>query len=194
MKYILVINSGSVTLKFKVFEFDSLREVIGGIVERIGLSGSFIEVKSKNTTDKKNCKVKNHEEALKIVLDQFSKFQIPDSGFSIIGHRVVHGGEEFIRPTVVTPAVLRKMKKYSKLAPLHNPANLMGIAACQKFLLKAKNIAVFDTSFYASLPDYVYTYALPYEFYLKHGIRRYGFHGISHYYVATEVAKKLKGL
>jgi len=191
MKYILVINSGSATLKFKVFEFGNLKESISGIVERIGLEGSFIESRIKDQESRDYCRVKNHEEALKIVLERISDFRFPISDFLIVGHRVVHGGEEFTKPTVVTPGILQKLKKYSKLAPLHNPANLAGIAACQKLLPKIKNIAVFDTAFYSALPDYAYTYALPYEFYLKHGIRRYGFHGISHQFVAEEAAKKL---
>jgi len=192
MKYILVINCGSATLKFKVFEIASLEEVMSGIVERIGLSGSFIELRIKNQELRDYCKVKNHEEAMGVALSKISDFGFQISDFSVIGHRVVHGGEEFTRPTIVTPEVLQKLKKYNKLAPLHNPANLMGISACLKLLPKAKNVAVFDTAFYATLPDYAYTYALPYNFYLKYGIRRYGFHGISHQYVAEEAAKKLK--
>lgn len=192
MKYILVINCGSATLKFKVFEFDSLKEMMSGIVERIGLKNSFIELRIRNQESRHYCKVKNHDEAIKVALDRISDFRFSISDFLIVGHRVVHGGEEFIRPTIVTPAVLQKLKKYSKLAPLHNPVNLMGIAACQKLLPKVKNIAVFDTAFYATLPDYAYTYALPYNFYSKYGIRRYGFHGISHQFVAEEAAEKLK--
>jgi len=192
MKYILVINCGSATLKFKVFEFLNLEEVLSGIVERVGLPGSFVELRIKNQELRKSVRARNHEDALKIVLLQIENCKLKIKNFSIVGHRVVHGGEEFTKTTLVTPRVLQKLKKYNKLAPLHNPANLMGISACQKLLPKIKNIAVFDTAFYLTLPDYAYTYALPYEFYSKHGIRRYGFHGISHHYVTLEAAKKLK--
>jgi acetate kinase len=204
MKYILVINSGSATLKFKVFESGSLEELMSGIVERIGLGGSFVELLFSNSREwwnsfrikkhkiKESCAVKNHEEALKVVLGKISDFGFRISDFSIVGHRVVHGGEEFTKPTVITPATLKKIEKYSKLSPLHNPVNLSGIKACLKYLPKARNIAVFDTAFYSTLPDYAYTYAIPRVFYKKYGIRRYGFHGISHQYVAGAAARILK--
>jgi acetate kinase len=191
MKYILVINSGSATLKFKVFEKDSLKKIASGIVERIGLGGSFLESKISGREFKINRAVKNHEEAFKLVLEQLSKISNLKSEISLVGHRVVHGGEEFTKPTIITSVVLKKLSKYDKLSPLHNPANLMGIRACLKLLPGAKNVAVFDTGFYKTLPDYAYTYAIPIDFYKKHAIRRYGFHGISHEYVAGEAAKIL---
>ncbi len=192
MKYILVINSGSATLKFKVFDFGNLKEAASGVVERIGLGGSFLEFKISGRELKIFRAVKNHEEAFKLVLEQLSKISNLKSEITLVGHRVVHGGEEFTKPTIITPAVLKKISKYDKLSPLHNPANLMGIRACGKLLPGAKNVAVFDTGFYSTLPDFAYTYALPIDFYKKHKIRRYGFHGISHEYVANEAAKILK--
>lgn len=192
MKYILVINSGSATLKFKVFDFVNLKEIMSGIVERIGLPGSFVESKIGRRERRINRAVRNHEDALKLVLNQLSKILNLKSEISLIGHRVVHGGEEFTKPTLVAPATLKKLSKYDKLSPLHNPANLMGIRACRKLLPQAKNIAVFDTGFYATLPDFAYTYAIPIDFYKKYEIRRYGFHGISHEYVAGEAARILK--
>lgn len=192
MKYILVINSGSATLKFKVFDFVNLEEIMSGIVERIGLPGSFMESKIKNQKLKHGCRVRNHEEALGVVLNQISNSQYQIANIALIGHRVVHGGEEFTKPTLVTLETLKKLAKYDKLSPLHNPANLMGIRACQKLLPRAKNIAVFDTGFYRTLPNYAYTYAIPIDFYKKYAIRRYGFHGISHEYVANEAARILK--
>ena len=191
MKYILVINSGSATLKFAVFEKDSLKKIASGIIERIGLGGSFLESKISGREFKINRAVKNHEEAFKLVLEQLSKISNLKSEISLVGHRVVHGGEEFTKPTTVTSETLKKLSKYDKLSPLHNPANLMGIRACLKLLPGAKNVAVFDTGFYFTLPDYAYTYAIPIDFYKKHAIRRYGFHGISHEYVAGEAAKIL---
>ncbi len=192
MKYILVINSGSATLKFKLFESESLRDMASGIVERIGLRGSFLESKIGRQETRVNRSVRNHDDALKLVLNKLSKISNLKSRISVVGHRVVHGGEEFTKPTFVTPEILKKLAKYDKLSPLHNPANLMGIRACQKLLPGAKNIAVFDTGFYSTLPDYAYTYAIPIGFYKKHSIRRYGFHGISHEYVANEAAIILK--
>ena len=192
MKYILIINSGSATLKFKVFDFVNLKEIMSGIVERIGLPGSFVETKIKNKKIKHGCAARNHEEALRVALREIENYKLKLETIALVGHRVVHGGEEFTKPTLVTAATLKKLAKYDKLSPLHNPANLMGIRACQKLLPHAKNIAVFDTGFYKTLPDYAYTYAVPIDFYKKHGIRRYGFHGISHEYVANEAAKILK--
>jgi acetate kinase len=191
MKYTLVINSGSATLKFKVFEFENFKEIISGIVERIGLAGSFVEIKSEKLKVKNYCKAENHEEALRVVLEKISSSQYQITDIALVGHRVVHGGEEFTKPTLITPEILKKIAKYDKLSPLHNPANLMGIKACFKHLSGAKNIAVFDTGFYSTLPDFAYTYAIPIDFYKKHGIRRYGFHGISHEYVANEAARIL---
>jgi acetate kinase len=192
MKYILVINSGSATLKFKVFDFVNLKEIMSGIVERIGLPGSFVESKIKSKKSKHGCAARNHEEALKIALREIENCKLQIENFSLVGHRVVHGGEEFTKPTLVVEETLKKLAKYDKLSPLHNPANLMGIRACQKLLPHAKNIAVFDTGFYSTLPDYAYIYAIPTDFYKKYAIRRYGFHGISHEYVALEAAKILK--
>lgn len=192
MKYILVINSGSATLKFKVFEFENLKEVMSGIVERIGLSGSFVEIKNGKLKMKSYSAVRNHEQALKLALTKLITYNLKLETITLIGHRVVHGGEEFTKPTFVTPKTLKKLAKYDKLSPLHNPANLMGIRACHKLLPRAKNIAVFDTGFYSTLPDYAYTYAIPIDFYKKHAIRRYGFHGISHEYVAHEAARIFK--
>jgi acetate kinase len=192
--YILVINSGSATLKFKIFNTESLCETIWGIVERINLKGSFLVIENKTGKSKFNYSkgIKNHAEALKIVLSKLADSNIKLSAIKAIGHRVVHGGEEFTRPTLITKNVLKKLEKYNQLAPLHNPVNIMGIKACLKALPGIKNIAVFDTAYYRTIPDYAFIYPLPLKFYTKHKIRRYGFHGISHQYVAGEAAKKLK--
>lgn len=169
--YILVINAGSATLKFKVYDYN-LKEARAGIIERVGLPGG----------------VKNHSAAMRLVLAKLKKanYQI-----SAVGHRVVHGGEEFVKPTLVTPAVLQKLAKYNQLAPLHNPLNLECLKICQKELKGVKNIAVFDTAFYQTVPDYIYLYALPLAYYQKYKIRRYGFHGLAHQYAAEEAAHKL---
>jgi len=171
MKTILVINSGSTSLKYKLFNAKNFRELKSGYIQDIGTS-----------------KVKNHEQALMIVLKEIDDLE----NIKAIGHRVVHGGEEFVQPTLITKSVLRRLAKYNKLAPLHNPANLMGIKACLKLLPKIPNLTVFDTSFHQTIPKKAYLYALPLKYYKKYRIRRYGFHGISHQYVAEEAAKKLK--
>lgn len=192
-EYILVINSGSATLKFKVFHQDSFAVGIYGIVEKIGLAGSFVTIveNSSNRAITKNYPngLADHNLALKIIFAHLSHWQ---KKIKIIGHRVVHGGEEFVQPTLVTLRVLEKLKKYNQLAPLHNPVNLACIESCLKFWPKIKNIAVFDTAFYKTLPPYAYIYSIPLEYYQNYGIRRYGFHGISHQYVAEAAALKLK--
>lgn len=186
-KYILVLNAGSATLKFKLFQYrPSFTEVIAGNFERIGLPDSFLFFGKKQWNFPK---VSNHVDALKIILDKLGDKQ---KDVRVVGHRVVHGGEKFFKPTVVSKKVWQQIAKYNKLAPLHNPTNLKVIKACYKLLPKAKNVAVFDTAFYANLKPNNYLYALPYELYKRYGIRKYGFHGISHQYVASQAAIKLK--
>lgn len=190
LQYILVFNAGSATLKFKVFYFRSLKEKIAGNFERIGLLHPFLVIGQREWQFRK---VGNHEQALRIILQ---RLQSIDYGLRLkeivdIGHRVVHGGEKFFKPLVVTPKIWQKIAQYNKLAPLHNPANLAVIRACYKLLPGVKNMAVFDTGFYKDLKPEVFLYALPLRFYTQYHIRRYGFHGISHGYVAKEAAKKL---
>jgi len=183
-KYILVINAGSSTLKFKVFSLPDLKLAKQGIIERIGLINSFIILNG----EKEINEVETHEEAFKLVI---SKLDDIKTNIVLVGHRVVHGGEDFKEPIIVTKKIMKKLKKYNKLAPLHNPVNLNCIKASDKYLKNIPDIAVFDTSFYQTLPDYAYIYAIPLKYYQRHKIRRYGFHGISHQYIAQEVAKKL---
>lgn len=187
---VLIINSGSATLKFKVFTSNlNLKEYCWGIVERIGLKKSFFiwQFKGKKARQINYAQgVPNHQKAMQIVFQQLRGLPL-----RAIGHRVVHGGEEFVEPTLITPAILKRLEKYSQLAPLHNPANLAGIKACLKLLPQVPNIAVFDTAFYQTLSAHAYLYPLPFALYKKYKIRKYGFHGISHQYVAEEAAKKL---
>lgn len=172
---ILVLNAGSSSIKHSLF--NELRLVDKGIEERIGLPGG----------------PKDHSEAIRKIFDKLIQTgKIKDlAEIEAVGHRVVHGGEEFREPTVLDEKIIEKLKGYSKLAPLHNPPNIFGIETCRKLLPKAMNVAVFDTAFYASLPEESYIYTLPYEYYTKHKIRRYGFHGISHEYVADQAEKIL---
>jgi len=166
---ILVLNSGSTSLKFKVFD-GGLRILKEKTIENIGLGA-----------------IKSHEQALELVLKEIE----PDK-IKAVGHRVVHGGNDFFEPTLITPRIIKKLEKYNRLAPLHNPANILGIKASMKLLPKVSNIVCFDTSFFKNLPEKVKVYGLPLKFYKKYGIRRFGFHGLSHQYAAEVAAKKLK--
>ena len=189
-KFILVINAGSSSLKFKLF-IDNLREVAGGIVEKIGLAGSFIKYSFDKEEIEIELKTANHNEAMTEVVNVLQKNKIDFSKIIKVGHRVVHGGEEFVKSLSITEKNLKSLEKYNKLAPLHNPHNLAGIKACLKLLPQAKNFAVFDTAFHSTMPDYAYQYPLPQAIYKKYHVRRYGFHGVSHAYVSAEACKKL---
>ena len=175
---ILVLNSGSSSLKYSLFDnSDNLNLIDKGHQERIGLpEGS-----------------EDYGTAIKNVLDDLVTTNKVDnlSDIKIIGHRVVHGGEEFRQPTILTPEIVKKLKIYSKLAPLHNPANILGIETCMRLFPGATNVAVFDTAFYESIPAESYIYALPYELYTQNKIRKYGFHGISHKYISRLAKEKL---
>lgn len=185
--YILIINSGSSSLKYKLFDF-KLKTITSGLVEKIGLTGSFIDAEDK----KKFFSCKNHEQALTKVLETLEAKKINLKEIKKIGHRVVHGGEEFVKPLLITKTTLKKLEKYNELAPLHNPNNIAGIKSCLKLLPQIKNFAAFDTSFYQNLPEHVYKYPVPEKLYKKYQIRKYGFHGISHQYIAGEFALKVK--
>lgn len=201
---ILVINSGSSSIKSKLFDFSKSpsgkeiqTEIAKSLVDGIGLkSCKFIFEKLTKTTVKntEKCRITSHEAGVKLILETLLKTKcIKDlNEITAVGHRVVHGGEKYTKPTLVNTKILKEIAKLSSLAPLHNPANLSSINACQKLLSKAKNIAVFDTAFHQTMPEKAYLYALPKEFYKKHQIRRYGFHGTSHKYVINEALKILK--
>jgi len=167
---VLVINCGSSSIKYKLFDMPKGRLISKGTIEHIGEKGS---------------EVKDHHKGLEMILDKVD-------GVQLVGHRVVHGGEQFRRPVVIDAAVIRKIKQCCGLAPLHNPANLTGILACKKLLPGIKQVAVFDTAFHQTIPEYAHIYGLPYVYYRKFGIRKYGFHGTSHEYVAHEAARILK--
>ncbi|MDD5341568.1 MAG: acetate/propionate family kinase [Patescibacteria group bacterium] len=184
-KYILVINAGSATLKFKVFNYDNLKLFREGIVERIGLMGSFIAFGDKKEYEE----IENHEQAFKSAVSKLSDIK---DNIILVGHRVVHGGGKFNEPILLNKNILRKLKDFNVLAPLHNPVNLKCIMASQKYLPQIPDVAVFDTAFYKTLPPHAYIYAIPLKFYQKYKIRRYGFHGISHEYIANQAALKLK--
>jgi acetate kinase len=176
---ILVINCGSSSIKYKLYEFPKKVLIAKGLIERIGENGSLIT---------------NHAQGIEEMFLRLVKEKaIADvKEISAIGHRVVHGGETFKQPHIIDKEVLAKIEECAKLAPLHNPANLSGIIGCRKVLDKTVQVAVFDTAFHQTIPDYVYHYAIPTQYYEKYGIRKYGFHGTSHQFVANEAARLLK--
>ncbi|OGS22842.1 MAG: acetate kinase [Elusimicrobia bacterium RIFOXYA2_FULL_39_19] len=185
-KNVLVLNSGSSSVKYTLFDL-SLNRIAKGSVERIGSAEAFIV-----TDTREVCNVPDHNTAVELVLNKLFSNVIKDKNDIVaIGHRVVHGGEKLTLPSVVTEEIKDEIRKCFNLAPLHNPHNLSGILACEKLLPGISNIAVFDTAFYQTIPQYAYLYALPYYLYKKHNIRRYGFHGISHQFVAEKTAELL---
>ncbi|MBU1125621.1 MAG: acetate kinase, partial [Candidatus Omnitrophica bacterium] len=167
---VLVINSGSSSIKYKLFDMPKETILSKGGIEHIGEPGSPI---------------RDHYTGLQEILKNVRSV-------SVVGHRVVHGAQAFKKPVRVTNEVIRKIKQCAQIAPLHNPANLAGILACKKLLPGIPQVAVFDTAFHQTLPDYAYMYGIPYELYVKFGIRKYGFHGTSHAYVSDEAARILK--
>ena len=195
---ILVINSGSSSLKFQLWETDDDEVLASGLAERIGAlpgeSGSLRYKILRRALNKVEADMPDHDAAMDLV---FRTIIGPDGAIedigeiSAIGHRVVHGGERFSQPTVINDESLAEIEKMCDLAPLHNPPNLMGIRACMRLMPGVPQVAIFDTAFHATIPNYAYIYALPYEIYTQFGVRRYGFHGTSHKYVAGRAQKIL---
>lgn len=185
---VLAINAGSSSLKFQLIRMPEETLVTKGLIERIGIKDSIfiIEVNGEKIKDVKD--IKDHEEAINIMLDSFKQHGIIDDIVGT-GHRVVHGGELFPTSALVTDKVEEQIESLSELAPLHNPANLMGIRAFRKLLPNIPHVAVFDTSFHQSMPEQSYLYSLPYQYYKDYGIRKYGFHGTSHKYVSQRAAE-----
>lgn len=193
---ILVINCGSSSLKYQLINMKNGDALAKGLVERIGIDGSILTQKVEGK-DKFIVKqpMEDHKDAIKLVLNALVNGEngvIKNmSEISAVGHRVVHGGEKYSTSVLITDEVMKELEECAKLAPLHNPPNIIGINACKELMPTVPMVAVFDTAFHQTLPDYAYTYALPYELYEKYGVRRYGFHGTSHKYVAQEAAKML---
>ncbi|WP_064590929.1 acetate/propionate family kinase [Streptobacillus moniliformis] len=194
---ILVLNSGSSSLKFSVIDTAVEQIMIKGLCERIGIENSRFSIKNfvkNNNIDKVPELFPNHKRALEFVLNvlvdnEFGVFEDVNQ-IQAIGHRVVHGGEDFIEPLLINDKNMISLEKISSLAPLHNPANIMGIKVMRELLPKTPNVAVFDTAFHSTMPEKSYMYPIPYEEYEKLKIRKYGFHGTSHKYV-SKVAEKL---
>ena len=190
---ILVLNSGSSSLKYQVIDMETEEVLAKGYFERIGQSDSFLTHKVNGKKHKFEHYAENHDKAISFVL---SRLMNPHYGviksldeLAGIGHRVAHGGERFTNPVVITDEVIEEIEKCIELAPLHNPASILGIKACRKLVPNMKMVAVFDTAFHQTLEKERYLYPIPYEYYEKYGIRKYGFHGTSHKYVANRVAE-----
>jgi len=195
---ILVINSGSSSIKYKLFEMDSQKVLASGLAERIGELESFITytVKSENKethSSEIKKKIKNHKQGLSFIVDLLmdkTAGVIKDTKeISAIGHRVVHGGEQFKTPTLIDHDVIHEIRKHIPLAPLHNPPNLAGIEVARTIFPDAKQVAVFDTAFHQTIPSTAFLYAIPYELYKDNGIRKYGFHGTSHAYIVEKYSE-----
>lgn len=192
---ILVINCGSSSLKYQLIDMINEDVLASGLVERIGIEGSKLTHKIDGQKYVTEAEMKDHKVALKLVLDELLN---PEHGaikelkeINAVGHRVVHGGEKFNKSVVVDDKVLAEIRDCIELAPLHNPANLMGIEAIQGLMPGVPNVVVFDTAFHQTMPKENYLYALPYEYYEKYKVRRYGFHGTSHNFVSMRAAELL---
>lgn len=192
---VLVINCGSSSLKYQLFDMPSEHVLAKGLVERIGLPGSVLTHRPGADKHVIETEINNHERAIALVLEALVH---PDHGvlksmaeLNAIGHRVVHGGEDFASSVLITDVVMRALQANIELAPLHNPPNIMGIEACQKIMPGIPQVGVFDTAFHQTMPAHAYIYGIPYEYYKKYKIRKYGFHGTSHKYVAERAAAML---
>ena len=191
---VLVINCGSSSLKYQLFDMEDESVLAKGLVERIGLDGSaLIHTGKDNEKVKLEKDLEDHKQAISMVLDALTS---PEHGvinsfddIDAIGHRVVHGGEEFSGSVKIDENIMEALRRNIDLAPLHNPPNIMGIEACTEILPNVTQAGVFDTAFHQTMPPHAYIYGLPYEFYEKYEVRRYGFHGTSHKYVAMRAAE-----
>ena len=192
---ILVLNSGSSSLKYQVIDMDTEETLCSGYYERIGSDKAFLTHKVNGEKIKLENPVQNHAEALKFVMTQFTnpEYGIISSLDEIdgIGHRMVHGGEKFNSSVLINEEVLNAVEECVPLAPLHNPAGILGVKACQKEMPGKPNVGVFDTAFHQTLPKERYIYPIPYEYYEKYGVRKYGFHGTSHMFVSNRIAEIL---
>ena len=195
---ILVINTGSSSLKYQLFDMETQDIVAKGNCDRIGIDGHVKHTPSNGKqTLKEDVPLPSHSEAIKVVIKTLTseKYGVIDSldEITAVGHRVVHGGKRFSESTLIDDDVLKAIRACTPLAPLHIPANLMGIDACQKAIPNAPHVAVFDTAFHLTMPDHAYVYPIPYKYYEQYDIRRYGFHGTSHRYVSEKAIEFLGG-
>ena len=191
---IMAVNAGSSSLKFQLFDMPSERVITKGLVERIGADDATFSIQVGDEKQKSVLPMKTHADAVKHLLDVLISEKIVASLDEIVGvgHRVAHGGESFKDSVLISEAYLKTIEELSKLAPIHNPVNVVGIKAFMSALPSVSQIAVFDTSYHQTMAPEIYLYPLPYKYYQQHGIRRYGFHGTSHKYVAEVAAELLK--
>lgn len=192
MKF-LCVNAGSSSLKFQLFEMPEEKVLISGYIEKVGIKGSFWNTKIDGKKMKGEKDLKNHTEAVKVMLDELLKYKAVKSLDEIkgVGHRVLHGGEKYSDSVLVDDEVIQNIKDLTKLGPLHHPGNLAGIEAMQEALPDVPMVAVYDTAFHQTMPKENYMYPIPMEWYEKYGVRKYGFHGTSHKYITEEMQKKL---
>ncbi|MFC4337971.1 acetate/propionate family kinase [Salininema proteolyticum] len=190
---VLVVNSGSSSLKYQLVDADDLSASASGTIERIGQDSSILTHKAGGEKAVSERPLADHGEALKAMLEAFSAAgqDLGSAGLVAIAHRVVHGGERFVQPTLITDEVEEAVSELSALAPLHNPANLEGIKVARKLFGDLPEVAVFDTAFHATMPERAYAYAVPERWREEDGVRRYGFHGTSHAYVSRAAAAEL---
>ena len=190
---ILCVNAGSSSLKFQVVEMPEEKVLISGYIEKIGQKDCFWNVKVNGEKIRSEKYLKNHSEAAKVLIDELLKNKIVEdlSEIKAIGHRVLHGGEKYSDSVEITDEVIKDIKDLTKLGPLHHPGNLAGITAMQEAFPGVLNVAVFDTAFHQTMPKKNYIYPVPYDWYTKYGVRKYGFHGTSHKYITGEMKKRL---
>ncbi len=190
---ILSVNAGSSSLKFQVYEMPEEKVLISGYIEKIGLPDCFWTVKVNGEKIKDARPLTNHTEAVEVLIEELLKHKIVESMDEIkgVGHRVLHGGEKYSDSVIITDEVIEDIKSLTKLGPLHHPGNLAGIEAMKKVLPNTPMVAVYDTAFHQTMPKENYIYPVPYEWYTKYGVRKYGFHGTSHKYITTVMKEKL---
>ena len=190
---ILSINAGSSSLKFTLFELPKTEAIASGVFEKIGLKDSFYTIKYDGEKTRKEVYLKDHSVAVDYLIKDLVDMHIVSSLNEIegVGHRILHGGAEFTHPVVLNEDVVARISKYNELGPLHNPANLLGVEAFMKVLPGVINVGVFDTGFHQTMDEEHFLYPVPYEWYEKYGVRKYGFHGTSHKYVSEKMASIL---
>ena len=190
---VLVINCGSSSLKYQLINSDTEDVLAKGLCERIGIDGRLVYQKAGCDKEITEAAMPTHKEAIQMVLDALVNDKTGAikslSEVNAVGHRIVHGGEKFASSVVITDEVLEAVAQCNDLAPLHNPANLIGINACKELMPGVPMVAVFDTAFHQTMPEKAYLYGLPYEYYENYKVRRYGFHGTSHSFVSKETAE-----
>lgn len=191
---VLSVNAGSSSLKFQAYEMPEEKVLISGTFERIGIDASFYTIKINGEKIKKEVELKDHTDAVRILTEELLNYHVVNELNEIkgVGHRVVHGGDVFSSSVIIDEDVLKEIDRLSSLAPLHNPANLIGINAFRKIIPDALEVAVFDTAFHQTIEKDRYLYSVPYEWYTEYGVRKYGAHGTSHKYIANRISEIMK--